>query len=84
MRAIERNADALTAAAGDELDGLLRERDETGVGAKYLAAVAEENCASAFMAILRDPMTAALRLSRERAFDSRYRRGLDTADEGTT
>jgi len=65
LRAIERNSDALTAAAGDELDELLRERDELGIGAKYLDAVGDDCYATAFMKVLRYGQYANLHMTPE-------------------
>jgi HK97 family phage major capsid protein len=60
LHAIERNAGALTAAANDRLDRLVRSGDPTGIGSRYLAAVASPDYASAFGKLLAHPQDAQL------------------------
>jgi HK97 family phage major capsid protein len=63
LRAIDRNAHALDADAGDRLDRLVREHDRHGQGARYLSAVANENYLSAFSKILADPQHASYKFT---------------------
>src|SRR5262245_16720400 len=63
LRAIERNAGALPAAANDRLDRLVRCGDPTGLGSRYLAAVASPQYGSAFGKLLAHPTDAHLRMT---------------------
>lgn len=65
LRAVERNRDALSAEAGDRLDVLLRRRDETGLDARYIAAVAEPAYNTAFGKMLMHGSMAPLRFTSE-------------------
>jgi HK97 family phage major capsid protein len=63
LRTIERHRDALTAAAADNLDNLIRKRDPHGVDARYIAAVGEPAYFSAFGKMLADPQMGHLRFT---------------------
>jgi HK97 family phage major capsid protein len=65
LRAIERNKDILSPAAGDRLEHVLRERDPMGLGAAYIAAVADPAYQGAFGKLLSYGNAAHLRMSRE-------------------
>lgn len=61
LRAIEGNTGHLASAAADRLDQLVRERDPQGLGARYLAAVADPAYNSAFGKLIADPTSGHLR-----------------------
>jgi HK97 family phage major capsid protein len=64
LRAIDMHAGReLSAAAADHLDEVVRERDETGIGGKYLAAVGDPNYYTAFGKILQHGQMAQLHMS---------------------
>lgn len=65
LRAIERVSPDMKTEAVDRLDVALRLNDPMGLGARYVAAVADPHYASAFMKILAHPMDAQYRMSRE-------------------
>jgi HK97 family phage major capsid protein len=65
MRTLDRcrASDALSAAAADRADAVLRERDPQALTARYLAAVGNEAYNSAFGKMLTDPQMGHLRFS---------------------
>lgn len=67
LRAIERNAGTLEASANDRLDRLVRVSDPTGVGSRYLAAVADPAYASAFGKLIAHPTDAPVGMTEAEA-----------------
>lgn len=60
---IERHRRSLSAPAGDRLERLVRENDQRGIGARYLAAVGNPAYDTAFGKILHDPNFGHLRFT---------------------
>ena len=66
LRAVDRNADVLSAQAGDTLEELVRdpdERDRHGLAGRYLEAVSDPDYESAFWRLLRDPQFGHVEMS---------------------
>jgi HK97 family phage major capsid protein len=63
LRTIERHRDVLSPQAGDNLERLVRQRDPTGIDARYLAAVGDPAYSSALGKMITDPVTAHLRFT---------------------
>ena len=63
LRTIDRYRDELPTDAGDRLDHHVREADPLGLDAKYLAAVGAPEYESAFIKMLKDPISGHLRFS---------------------
>ena len=63
LRAIQRNEGALRAEAADNLDGLVRSNDPTGIAARYLDAVGDPAYNTAFGKMVMDPMSGHLRFT---------------------
>ncbi len=86
LRAIERHADVMADGAAELVEAAVR-RDRSGHGARYLAAVADEDYRSAFGLMLAHPNDANLRMSERQA--AAVRRVHDASEaramsEGTT
>jgi HK97 family phage major capsid protein len=64
LRTIDRYADELPTDAGDRLVRHVEQRDPLGIDARYLDAVGDPAYASAFVKMLRDPMTGHLRFDK--------------------
>jgi HK97 family phage major capsid protein len=62
LRAIDQHSGLLTNRAGERLEGALRS-DHTGVGGRYLAAVANPHYSSAFGKMIADPNSGHLRFT---------------------
>jgi HK97 family phage major capsid protein len=62
LRAIERNADVMTDGAAEAVEGALR-RDRSGIGARYIEAVSNEDYRAAFGLLLAHPTDAQLRMT---------------------
>jgi HK97 family phage major capsid protein len=80
LRAVSRHQGALSAAAGDQLEELVRdpdERDRHGLAGRYLAAVADPAYESAFWRVLRDPQFGHLEMSGEEVEAIRRTRAIE-------